>query len=92
MKVHNLKHPTDRAAFNDTRNFTFGYGRIIWAEATTLNNGDQLPAGWVLPGGRRTDDIEEVAATALWIDKQQRAEERRRAPRAALVTGIYPTL
>lgn len=42
------------AKFNDPRDISRGYGRVIWATATTAR-GIYYPEGWVLPGGIRTN-------------------------------------
>lgn len=43
------------AHFHDPRNISRGYGRVIWATATTDAQGIYHPEGWVLPGGVRTN-------------------------------------
>lgn len=43
------------AQFNDPRDISRGYGRVIWATATTDARGIYHPEGWVLPGGIRTN-------------------------------------
>jgi hypothetical protein len=42
------------AQFNDPRNISRGFGRVIYAAATTDAHGVYHPEGWVLPGGVRT--------------------------------------
>lgn len=42
------------AQFHDPRDISRGYGRVIWATATTDARGIYHPEGWVLPGGVRT--------------------------------------
>lgn len=73
MIVNKLK-PESIARFDDVRNYTYGYGRLIWAEAALTNDGMLHPPGWVLPGGERTNDIEKAAAVAKWIDSIYRKE------------------
>jgi hypothetical protein len=50
----------------------FGAARILWAQACTLRNGMALPEGWVLPGGRRTQDAAAAMAAAEYIDRVSR--------------------
>lgn len=53
--------------FRDRRNVTVQRGRIIWAPMT-----QNMPAGYVLPGGRRTQDEGEAWLAAVQIDKLTR--------------------
>lgn len=53
--------------FESPFDITIGKGRIIWAEATEIK-GTVLPAGWVLPGGERTQDRARAEEVALAID------------------------
>ena len=46
---------TPAAVFADPRDITRGYGRVIWATATTDAQGIYHPEGWALPGGARTN-------------------------------------
>ena len=55
--------------FNDRRNVTVQRGRIIWAPMT-----QNMPAGYVLPGGQRTPDEGEAWLMAAQIDKITRGE------------------
>ena len=49
-------------------NITVGKGRVLFAEA--INDGRTvMPAGWVLPGGRRTQDRDEAVAVATEIER-----------------------
>lgn len=48
QEVGNYEHHT-APPFNDPRNVTVGYARVIWAKAC-----GRLPEGYVLPGGART--------------------------------------
>lgn len=47
--------------FTDPRNLRIGRARIIWGDKTIKSDGTPLDAGWVLPGGSRTQN----AAVAL---------------------------
>lgn len=42
------------AQFSDPRDISRGYGRVLYATATTDAQGIYHPEGWVLPGGVRT--------------------------------------
>ena len=62
--------------FSDKRNILFPGARVIWADAEPARAGDAhskpreaLPAGWVLPGGARTDDFDRAFATAVNISR-----------------------
>jgi hypothetical protein len=46
--------PDSVAVFDHPNNIRRGYGRIVYAKATTDNQGHYHPEGWVLPGGQRT--------------------------------------
>lgn len=61
-----MKHYEQQAApkFTDRRNVTVQRGRIIWAPMT-----QNMPAGYVLPGGQRTQDEGEAWLAAAQIDK-----------------------
>lgn len=50
--------------FNDHRNLTVGRARVIWAPAWAY-----LAEGWVLPGGRRTENFAEAHAVAIRMDQ-----------------------
>ena len=63
---------TSRAAFHHVNNLQYGRGRLLWAGALNRDNGVQLPEGWVLPGGRRTQDAEEALRVAQKIDSISR--------------------
>lgn len=54
--------------FSSPFDITIGKGRIIYAEALE-HKGAVLPAGWVLPGGERTQDRARAEAVASAIDK-----------------------
>lgn len=41
--------------FQHPKNILIGNGRVLWGTATTDISGTFHPAGWVLPGGRRTE-------------------------------------
>ena len=53
-------------------NITIGRGRILWGEATEDARKRIHPAGWVLPGGRRTTSREQAEAAAKRIDEISR--------------------
>lgn len=67
--------PTERlieqrisGVFDHPDNITIGKGRIIWAPSC----GYGFPEGWVLLGGKRSQDIAEASAQAMWIDQVSR--------------------
>lgn len=49
---------------NDPRNITVGTARVIWAEKL-----DNQPAGWVLPGGLRTNSQYRAQNAAMRMDQ-----------------------
>lgn len=55
--------------FFDRRNITMGFGRILWGSETTDMHGTKHPAGWVLPGGKRTTSSAQAQRVANAIDK-----------------------
>lgn len=59
---------TSRAEFHHANNLQYGRGRILWAQALNRDDGTRLTEGWVLPGGRRTQDAEEALRAAQYID------------------------
>lgn len=68
------KQEREIARFDHTLNVTQGFGRVIYGEAGTKHDGTVLPAGWVLPGGRRTQNrqlAESVAAEINAITARQ---------------------
>ena len=54
--------------FDHKNNITSGIARVIWATACCPIRGSEQPDGWVLPGGRRTQDRAEAAAVAMTMD------------------------
>lgn len=58
----------EKSFFADNRNIVIGKGRIIWAPGDGLG---QAP-GFVLPGGRRTQDQTEAREVAAAIDEMSR--------------------
>jgi hypothetical protein len=46
-----------------------GKARLLYAEATTLNDGTYVPEGWVAPGGRRIQDFEEAERVCWEMDR-----------------------
>lgn len=48
--------------FAHRNNLSVGNGRVLWAPATTDTSGNPHAEGWVLPGGRRTQDPNEARA------------------------------
>lgn len=50
--------------FEDHRNLSVGRARVIWAPAWAY-----LPEGWVLPGGRRTENFAEAHGVAVAMDR-----------------------
>ena len=67
---------TARAEFHHANNLQYGRGRLLWAGALHRDNGTQLPEGWVLPGGRRTQDATEALEVAQYIDSISRKGTR----------------
>jgi hypothetical protein len=57
------------AVFDHPNNITIGTGRILWAKACTDTCGNAHAEGWVLPGGRRTQNEVDARATALKLDQ-----------------------
>lgn len=55
--------------FQHPMNIYIGKGRVLWGEATTDMRGTYHPAGWVLPGGRRTAVRSIAELVARNIDK-----------------------
>lgn len=51
--------------FDDWRNITIGRARVIWAPALMWREIE----GWVLPGGRRTQQLADAQAVAAAMDK-----------------------
>ena len=51
--------------FNDPKNITVGRARVIWAPAIMWRTIE----GWVLPGGRRTQNFAEAHGVACVMDK-----------------------
>lgn len=62
------------SVFQHPKNITVGTGRVLYAERgyarATLGMVGVLPAGWVLPGGQRTDDEARARMVAANIDKR----------------------
>ena len=65
--LHQKEHDMSEGAavFIDPRNITVGVGRILYD--TT-----RIPNGWVLPGGKRTDNRDEAWYAAAAIDRMAR--------------------
>jgi hypothetical protein len=42
---------------------------VLYAQATTLNDGTYVPEGWVAPGGRRIQDEQEAERVAWEMDR-----------------------
>jgi hypothetical protein len=73
MTTEKLTFP---ARFSDKRNISFAGARVIWADAEPARAGsahrpprEALPAGWVLPGGARTDNFDRAFAAAVNISR-----------------------
>lgn len=62
-------HAPALALFNHKKNITIRRGRIIWADETVSMTTGYHPAGWVLPGGQRTQIEAEAIEAALLIDQ-----------------------
>ena len=56
--------------FQHPKNITVGTGRVLYAERGYTRATSVLPAGWVLPGGQRTDDEARARMVAANIDKR----------------------
>lgn len=56
-----------KAYFDDKRNITVGCGRVIYAQVAHPVERERVGEGWVLPGGRRTQDREEAKAAAAYL-------------------------
>ena len=56
--------------FQHPKNITVGTGRVLYAERGYTRATGVLPAGWVLPGGQRTDDEARARMVAANIDKR----------------------
>ncbi len=56
--------------FQHPKNITVGTGRVLYAERGYTRATGALPAGWVLPGGQRTDDEARARMVAANIDKR----------------------
>lgn len=56
------------AVFDNPKNVVVGCGRVCWGEACYPADSPPVDAGWVLPGGRRTQDIEVALDMAALID------------------------
>lgn len=54
------------------KNITLGRGRILYDSTGGIKNGKWCQAGWVLPGGARTNDFETAYRAAEFIDAQSR--------------------
>jgi hypothetical protein len=65
------------ASFYHPKNITSGFGRIVFAKATTTLAGHYMPEGWVLPGGQRTSDEARAKRCADSIDEVVRRSSRR---------------
>lgn len=62
---------TDKAPpFDHPRNITVGKARVIYAMPVTEDFAIKHPEGWVLPGGRRTQDYLEAYSMAVRMDKE----------------------
>jgi hypothetical protein len=67
--------------FINDNNIQVGRGRILFAEAVTFpdSQGRVHPAGWVLPGGRRTLHKDEAVVVATEINRITEEAEARAA-------------
>ena len=55
-------------------NIEVGRGRIIYADEPHLSN---FQSGWVLPGGKRTNDEAVARGFARWIDTYTKSHAKR---------------
>ncbi len=63
---------TARAEFSHPNNITIGKGRVLWGKEVIKDGKLIHPAGWVLPGGRRTNWREEAERVATVINRLAR--------------------
>jgi hypothetical protein len=63
MKAEN-NHSNIAPPFSDRRNIRVGQARVVYAEAHGAH-----PAGWVLPGGARTDNLDVARSCALRMNE-----------------------
>ena len=75
----NERIPSD--IFHNPRNVQVGMGRILWGTQTTVD-GVLYPAGWVIPGGRRTNSYSEALLAAQWIDRYIRLRIGKKMPQS----------
>lgn len=77
--MSDLKPPIN--PYQHAKNIRVGAGRILWGVGCRPvlkfdDNGEALRgavrAGWVLPGGMRTQSSSEALAAAAWIDQNHR--------------------
>lgn len=66
-----LPDPGDAVAqpLNHSKNINVGIARLIWAESCTPFGKSPYPAGWVLPGGERTDNRTRAMRVAKNMDR-----------------------
>jgi len=55
--------------FASEHNIVIGRGRVLWGPETTDANNRYHPAGWVLPGGKRTQSRDVAEAVAHRINQ-----------------------
>lgn len=67
--------------FSSPKNVQIGMGRILWAPEGTFH-GVLHPAGWVIPGGRRTNSYSEALLAAQWIDRYIRLRVGKKMPQS----------
>jgi len=74
-----MTYDAQETKFTDPRNINTP-ARVIWAQATTPSSGIHCPAGFVLPGGRRTECRLEAMAVAVrmagLMETMQKAHNR----------------
>lgn len=60
---------TEETHFHHQKNIQVGRGRILYDETGGIKGGQWHPPGWVLPGGRRTQDYTTAYKMAEAMDE-----------------------
>lgn len=58
--------------FDHPKNIVVGLGRVLWGEHAISTTGESHQAGWVLPGGQRTQDEQHAYLAAAVLDQLSR--------------------
>ncbi|MGI4776934.1 MAG: hypothetical protein ACRYGA_02255 [Janthinobacterium lividum] len=64
-----MNENTGYQRFAHPKNIANGKGRVMWADATRDCTGRTHEAGWVLPGGIRTQDEATARAVAVALNE-----------------------